>query len=59
MAQRVIADVGQHSGLLTTNVAASTVHTAVISQKCENKMIKAEETKWRGQPVKLFARMVS
>ena len=59
MAQRVIADVGQHSGLLTTNVAASTVHTAVISQKRENKKIKAEDTKWRRQLVKLFARIVS
>ena len=38
--QRVIADVGQPPDLLATIVATSTVHTAVISQKRENKRLK-------------------
>ena len=38
--QRVVADVGQPPDLLATIVATSTVHTAVISQKRENKRLK-------------------
>ena len=58
--QCVIADVGQPPpDLLAAIVATSTIHTAVISQKRENKKTKAEVTKWRRQPLKLFARMVS
>ena len=54
---RVVADGGQPSDLLAAVVATSTVHPAVISQKREK--IKAEVTKWRRKPMKLFARMVS
>ena len=54
--QRVVADVGQPPDLLTTMVATSTVQTAVISQKRENKRLaKVEVTKRRRQPVKHFA----
>ena len=38
--QRVVADVGQSPDLLATIVATSTVHTAVISQKREDKRLK-------------------
>ena len=38
--QRVVADVGQAPDLLVAIVATSTVHTAVISQKRENKRLR-------------------
>ena len=38
--QRGIADVGQPPDLLATIVVTSTVHTAVISQKRENKILR-------------------
>ena len=38
--QRVVADVEQSPDLLATIVATSTFHSAVISQKRENKRLK-------------------
>ena len=57
--RNVIADVGPLPEWSATIVAANAVRTPVINQKRDSKKIKAEVTKWRGQPVKIFARIVS